>query len=104
MTDARLRDRGLLACPVCDGDYLHHGRVNVFMRPAEDRDGLKVTVDKSRFSFNRAADWQVARAEEFPGRRDHIEIQMWCEDCGDEEGRTLIIIQHKGCTYIRWRV
>ena len=35
----------VLHCPVCEGEWLHHGRVEVFERPREDaQDGLQVTV------------------------------------------------------------
>lgn len=94
-----------LMCPLCGGENMHHERVQLFVRDAEDRDGMLVTVgatgdiDGRKYTpqgmvLNRMA------SKEMPGRRDAIHIHFWCEQC---EGKSVLhIAQHKGLTLVSW--
>lgn len=100
MTDdnaTSLKFRGsTLFCPSCGFDHLHQDTVTVRNRVGEDCPGVRVTIDGPS-----------ARLEpevQFEGRRDDIAISFWCEGCGGEKGRRLIlrVMQHKGQTFVYW--
>lgn len=83
---------GLLSCPVCGGQYLHHGKVTVYDRDQEDADGTVTTV-RGEVTIRRA------KSAAMPGRRDAVHIDFYCEEgCG----ATLSIMQHKGSTFLEW--
>ena len=104
-----MADDFVLKCPGCNDDWLHHESVVVQNRASEDKDGKFITVDGLEISSRSAVN------KEFPGRRDSVEIEFWCEQChGYDEtddistlnlpGRfVLTIMQHKGQTMLSWR-
>ena len=92
-------DEGLLKCPRCKGDYLHHMTVKVFDRGEDAKrvdvttlgiDGLSRRTVPSEGSGNPSC------------RRDGLTIEFWCEECGEDTAFILGVSQHKGCTYLRW--
>lgn len=84
-------DDGELACPGCEDNYLHHGRVRVNNRVKED--GPAVVID-----INGVGPIVESRNENPPGRRNSVEIELLCELCGPVGH--LLIMQHKGKTYM----
>lgn len=94
-----------MICPGCGGDFLHHGRVDVFQR-LKGEDG-----DAFRFRLNDGASLETSLVPEVdvPGRRGSIEIRFSCESCELDENDNqqdvyfvLQIIQHKGQTFLSW--
>lgn len=85
-----------LRCPKCKESYgLHHTNVGVMARE-EDSDGTFVHVTTTPVV---TVDTQPAR-EQYEGRRHHVRIDFNCEHC-DEVGH-LLIVQHKGVTFLEW--
>lgn len=93
---------GVLLCPRCGGNNLHHCMIVIFARDGEDRDGTVITVDKTE-----GDPWTLATERrgsgDFPGRRGSVEIDFSCETCGDHDALTLLVRQHKGETLMRWK-
>lgn len=81
-------------CPKCDGDYLHHNRVEIFNRHEDATTGLHVTVDQTQYSVDENI------AENPSSRRHGLHIQFECEECG--EVSKLVLYQHKGNSYMGW--
>ncbi len=110
-TEERLGDvglgyDGLLLCPRCHGEYLHHSRVDIYDRSEDAGTGTHVVagVEFPRTDGDMAGN---------PSARRHgLTVWFWCEFCdstADEdgaadtgEGIVLHIVQHKGCTYLSW--
>ena len=86
-----------LLCPDCGNNYTHHSSVNVIMRDSEDGPGTSAISSIKGVAVSRVESSQI------PGRRDVIEIQLWCEQCGSDDPKTLRIMQHKGNTEITWQ-
>jgi hypothetical protein len=97
--DNRHLDAALI-CPRCRENYLHHGAVVVYHRGREDADETLLTVcDGERVSKQRYPSGWLNNPSR---RRDGLAIQFDCEFCGD--GIELTIEQHKGQTFLHWRV
>jgi formylmethanofuran dehydrogenase subunit E len=76
---------------------LHHSSVNVISRDSEDGPGISALSDENGIHVKRVD------AEQIYGRRDVIEIEFWCESCGENAPKKrLRINQHKGNTLIQW--
>lgn len=96
-----------LLCPCCGGEYLHHDTVSVFMRP-EDAESTLVTTVSATASITDLLPSNVSGNPS--SRRGGITISFWCESChGDPEHINkplfkLHIAQHKGNTFLNWKV
>lgn len=87
---------GLTLCPDCGGNNLHHGKVEVFTRDAEDSDvGIHVSTDGAKATIDGCLDDNPSR------RRDGLNVHFWCENCRSHP--ILSIVQHKGSTYIQFK-
>lgn len=89
----------VLRCPKCDGTYLHHHTVTVYIRAGEDsRQAIVTTVDDDG-----------ARVSKIDGenngnpspRRDGLIIRFYCEGC--DASVCLDLYQHKGQTFLATR-
>lgn len=80
-------------CPECNDDYLHQGDVRVINRH-EDSDGVATHISTDNHIVQAHVD-----SEDIVGRRDTIEIDYDCENCGLH---TLQLHQHKGRSLIKW--
>jgi hypothetical protein len=92
-------DKNTLVSP--DGEsYLRQGDVRVWVRDAEDEDGVLAVVRGGSVLVQMADKRTIPTA-----RRDVIEIDFM-DEMGGEDGRgvlrTLRIEQIKGCTYLGW--
>ena len=87
---------GELSCPACGGDNLHHHQVVVAERKTEDREGRVVRLGHGMPEIEHAE----ADSPRFAGRRDHLAIQFSCETCPAQPW--LLLVQHKGTTYMGW--
>jgi len=86
----------LLQCPECEGDYLHHFKVEVFNRTIEDStEGVHVIVtteDGEETEVTQNGDIRNNPSE----RRNGILVHFWCETCDCKP--IFCIEQHKGNT------
>jgi len=84
-----------LACPACEAELLHQGRVEVFVRQCEDAEtGLYVAVDGLHAQI-------ATTLEDNPSlRRQGLRIFFLCENCCAVPALT--IVQHKGQTLLAW--
>lgn len=92
----------VLLCPGCDNDYLHHEKVEIFDRSADEERGVHVTVgvEATDGSITRASTVGVdADMRNNPSSRRHgIRIHFSCELC--DALPVLSLWQHKGTTFI----
>lgn len=97
MQPIKVNTENELLCPVCGSNFTHQSSVNVITRDCEDGPGTSAVCDESGVKVARV------ESEKIFGRRDAIEIEFWCESCGETAPtKKLIINQHKGCTQIQW--
>ncbi len=90
-----------LLCPHCEGDYLHHFTVAVYDRPREDAPSYETRIATGQGCDGGFGGDVPARGN--PSSRRHgVAIGFVCELCG--ESAELVIAQHKGKTYLAWRV
>ena len=88
---------GLLLCPTCGFDYLHHDRVTTHSRAEdEDEDAAVRVVD---VLDERMEGGGARRPPSNPSkRRSGVVIEGWCEGC--DQRWMLTLAQHKGQTQI----
>jgi hypothetical protein len=79
----------LLLCPICGHNCVHQSEITIYQRKQEDALIVK-TVANSAITT-------IEISDEAHGRRDSLEIDFWCE-CSCYF--TVLILQHKGETYI----
>jgi hypothetical protein len=88
-----------LICPRCDFEYLHHGAVTVYDRSEDERETLVTTCNARQTTMES----KPSRGVLNPSIRRHgLTIAFRRENCGD--GLTLTVEQHKGLTYLHWRI
>lgn len=92
----KVKDDGSLHCPACDYEYLHHERIEVYERDEDHRTSRCTIVQGNDVTI----DGVVTSKHNPSSRRNGIRIIFSCEVCTAEP--SLIIVQHKGCTYINW--
>lgn len=91
-----------LKCPCCEADWscLHHSYVIVWNRDDEDGDVTETIIDSDNKIERRKCPSKGSRNPS--SRRDGIAIGFWCELCPAET--ELTIEQHKGSTFLAWRL
>lgn len=83
---------GVLLCPCCGFNCLHHDRVDVYLRDEDAKCGLHVRTRGSVNTSEVDTDMSGNPSE----RRDGLTIRFWCEGC---DARPLMeISQEKGST------
>jgi hypothetical protein len=95
MTELYLRDVErftVLRCPFCEGDYLHHVRVEVFERSEDEPNGLHVSI------AGKTARIDSDLAGNPSSRRHGLKIYFRCEMCARTS--VLSLAQHKGQTHL----
>jgi hypothetical protein len=80
-----------LLCPNCNGNYLHHDRVEVFEREEDAHSGLQVTVSGKEVTTRTSLTGNPSM------RRHGVKIFFSCEFC--DAIPVLTIAQHKGNTH-----
>lgn len=78
----------LLKCAACDGEYLHHYKVEVFDRREDEEKGLHVQVTDGTVVTDKLLDGNPS------SRRHGVKIYFWCENC--DHKTVLSLAQHKG--------
>ncbi len=92
------KDRFVLLCPLCGGNYLHHQLVETFERNEDDKKGIHTTIT------NEHVDIKYDSLHGNPSaRRNGLNIKFYCEQC-QEDLPMLFISQHKGQTEMAWEV
>jgi len=92
--DIAVDDEGILSCPVCQGTYLHHSRVDIFERSEDAKIGLHIHTQGEQVTVNKDLAGNPSL------RRHGVAIVFWCESC---QGTFVFhIIQHKGQTFLAW--
>jgi len=100
---------GILLCPICNFEYTHHSRIEIFDRGLIDdyvKEGLHVVVDECGKSDNDKVHGKKTVvvnddvSDNPSGRRNGLRINFWCEN--GEHHSQLVIAQQKGCTHIYW--
>jgi hypothetical protein len=85
----------VLECPSCRGNYLRHGRVEIFERVEDSDSGIHVSV----------SDGAVTVDTDLLGnpssRRHGLCIHFICEQCSAT--LELTVAQHKGNTWVDFR-
>jgi hypothetical protein len=101
MTEMILKD-DRLACPECDGTYLHQEEVDIFVRKREDHSSNAITVDPY-------GSCHAGMPSNNPSpRRNGLIVYFTCEHCHynlkyeKKLAFRLAIYQHKGETIIEW--
>ncbi len=90
-------NRHTLLCPLCGGNYLHHKVIETFERCEDAEEGMHTTITRDR------VDVKYEPLVDNPSpRRDGLKIEFYCEFCGNQ--LTLVILQHKGETWVGWDV
>ncbi|MEC5321380.1 hypothetical protein VSX61_20970 [Brenneria populi subsp. brevivirga] len=80
----------LLFCPHCKGSCLHQGKIEVFERQEDDKEGTHVVVDGSAISIDKNLTGNPSI------RRHGLKIHFSCENCNNNP--IMSIYQHKGET------
>jgi len=91
----RIDADGSLLCPKCGHDCTHLDDTFVAGRPREDGPFVRVHVDSHGRVAEGASGPTPADGE---GRRHHIAIAGWCEECRTRFA--VVFKQHKGATKI----
>jgi DNA-directed RNA polymerase subunit RPC12/RpoP len=96
---------GLLRCPYCGSEYLHHFQVTTYSRQEDAinvrRVAIQTNTQEHAGSFDVIAMIVPNSADNPSARRHGLVIAFFCEMCpGISE---LTIAQHKGVSEIKWR-
>ena len=89
----------ILLCPYCECNCLHHDIVIVFNRN-EDAETTQVTTTINGKSKIELLPSEICGNPSY--RRDGLIIDFLCEKC--EKHSELAIYQHKGQTFIKWKL
>lgn len=94
-------DDGVLSCPHCKSDYLHHTMVEIYNR-REDKDWDRISVSTcDEMSGDNKYELSIDQKGINPSlRRSGIRIIFSCEQC--EHLSKLVVYQHKGQTFMEW--
>jgi hypothetical protein len=88
----RDNDASSLNCPICDEEYLHQNKTEIFERAEDEENGLHVIVNRNEIKMDKNLNRNPS------SRRNGLKITFWCESCQKES--VLNIVQHKGTTWI----
>jgi hypothetical protein len=96
---------GLLRCPTCGGEYLHHFQIATYSRQEDAINVRRVVVQTNTQTHAGAFDvvgMIVPNSADNPSARRHgLAISFFCEMC--PAINELTIAQHKGVSQIEWR-
>lgn len=88
----------ILLCPLCEGDYLHHTKVETFERDEDSMEGIHTVI------IGEQVDVKYDGMKGNPSiRRSGLKIEFYCELC-QKELPSLVLSQHKGQTIMGWSV
>jgi len=97
-------DEFCLRCPRCGDMYTHHGDVRVYWRDREDGTTRVTKIECGHVIA------EICPPPNPSARRDAVGIMFTCEGCQGcddspfpSEEYELVIAQHKGETFLKWR-
>jgi hypothetical protein len=97
-------DGSILLCPYCKEGHLHHTRVEIYSRKEDASSGLLVDVSdlvEQPLEPSRINVIPNSPMKNNPSlRRGGLRITFDCECC--PETSRLIVVQHKGNTFVEW--
>jgi len=94
---------GALACPLCGGQYLHQGAVEVYHRSSEDAESVVHAIVGGTASD--VTDVPGVGARNPSQRRQGLLLHFDCETCDLLQTNIVMAIwQHQGSTFIEWRL
>jgi hypothetical protein len=93
---------GELLCPECGRHCLHHDRVTVYDRHDGHEDAPTTIITKVEGGTVTQSIRPSDKAGNPSSRRDGVALRFWCEMC--PAIAELTIEQHKGSSYLNWRV
>lgn len=91
---------GMLICPECDGNNLHHADVSVFNRQEDDEMVMATHVMGSP-QTTMTSRVKNTHSQNPSSRRHGLIIEFECEHC--DVRPKLQISQHKGNTIMGWK-
>lgn len=92
-------EQGVLRCPKCGSENLHHHAITVCDRNEDADTVIRSVIEGSATRMDVCAN----DASRNPSSRRHgLFIQFSCEICGRQD-LELTFAQHKGQTYVEWR-
>lgn len=92
-------DFEILACPLCDSNWLHFDEVHVGGRPQEHGEFVNVIVNDRGSVRERVRGGDMARPVLGDMNRHYLSLVAWCETCG--ERFAYAFVQHKGHTKLQ---
>jgi hypothetical protein len=92
-----VHDNGVLCCPLCGGESLHHGEVITYARR---EDAKETTVTWTSLQGIAVETVKSTNADNPSPRRHGLSIMFMCETC--ERPSWLRLGQHKGSTLVEW--
>lgn len=101
--ELKFDEHGVLLCPECGGNYLHHHIVETFNRGEDEKQGLHTIIKSGDFKGDgKCVDIKHDNLAGNPSWRRHgLRIEFTCEFCSNEP-IVLNIAQHKGETQMWW--
>lgn len=100
MENEMVCSNGILKCPVCGSQCIHHFRVEIFDRREDENYGTLTIVDNAPPENIKNLKLGTTLKDNPSPRRHGMKIYFSCEEC--PQILILDIIQHKGSTYIEW--
>jgi len=94
--EIKLADGLRLVCPVCESEYMHQGRVQIFWRKEDAEEGQYIACGPSLTTVNKEAPMTGCPSP----RRSGLLVTFECEGCDSEP--ELAIYQHKGESIFLW--
>ena len=85
----------LLECPACNGNHLHHEKIEVFERADDESTGVHVSVTNGKVIEDKNMTGNTS------SRRHGLSIYFKCEQCPATP--VLTIAQHKGNTWVDFK-
>ena len=96
MKPVQLEDGRVLLCGGCGNNFVHHKAIAIYTRHEDETKYLKTVV-----ADHKAISYLVERDASNPSsRRDGITIEFECENCSSKP--RLMLVQHKGQTFVEW--
>lgn len=95
LVDLLVKDDVHIKCPICADIYTHQGKVEVFNRSEDSKEGNHVEIIGDLVKVNKDISANPS------ARRQGVSINMTCE--GSQHPFTVDIYQHKGQTFFEVR-
>jgi hypothetical protein len=97
---------GVLKCPNCGGEYLHHQLVDVYSRREDAEHGVHAVVWSGDSPDGSRQEWPKLESDSDvsnnpSSRRGGFGVRFYCEEC--DVLSALIVSQHNGQTFVKMK-